>query len=209
MEDYTYQFDHRNEKLETYEWDNVWLEHADTAGVPRILFIGASISCGIRKMANQITDGEFFVDGFGTSKAIDNPYFADAIRLFAKQEKTRSAVLFSNGLHGYHLDDENEYPHHYEKMITFLMEEFKETPLFLVLSTYSKNPEADARTQKRNATALHFAKKNGLFVIDLYSISKEHSEMLTEDGVHFTKEGYELLAQFVVQKIKEKIKFSR
>lgn len=208
MEDFTYQFDRHDKNLETYEWDNIWWEHADTVDVPRVLFIGASISCGIRKAANQIAKGRFFVDGFGTSKAVDNPYFADSVRLFAKQEGSRSAVLFSNGLHGYHLNDETEYPYHYEKMITFLMDEFKNTPLFLVLSTYSKSKEADERTQARNEVVMRLAEKYGLFVIDLYSISRAHSALLTEDGVHYTKEGYELLAEFVIKKLQEKVCFS-
>ncbi len=84
MNDYTYELKNRHERLETYEWDNVWWEQANTKDVPRILYIGGSISCGIRRIATEIADGEFFFDGFGTSKALDNPYFAESIRLFAK-----------------------------------------------------------------------------------------------------------------------------
>ena len=102
-----------NHQLEVFEWDNVWWECADTAGIPRVLYIGDSISCGIRRIATQLTNEEILFDGFGTSKGIDNPYLMDSIKLFAEQEGKREAVLFNNGLHGWHLDDEKEYKEHF------------------------------------------------------------------------------------------------
>ena len=82
MSSFTYETENRCERLETYEWDNVWWEHADTEGVPRVLYIGDSISCATRRTATGAAGETIFFDGFGTSKALDNPYFADSIRLF-------------------------------------------------------------------------------------------------------------------------------
>ena len=69
MDDCTYQFEHLNGKLETYEWDNALWEHADTIDIPRVLFIGASISSGIRKATNQ------------TGVILLSEYHASSIRL--------------------------------------------------------------------------------------------------------------------------------
>ena len=114
--------------METYEWDNVWWEQTNKTDTPRVLYIGDSISCGTRRKATEISKEQLLFDGFGTSKAVDNPYLIDSIRLFAKQQGNRSAILFNNGLHGWHLQDETEYKQYYEKMIQFLINEFSGTP---------------------------------------------------------------------------------
>ena len=70
-------------KLEMFEWDNLWIEHADKEDIKRVLYIGDSISCGVRQVATSISNGEIYFDGFGTSKALDNPYFKDVTRRLA------------------------------------------------------------------------------------------------------------------------------
>ena len=203
MADMTYEFEDRQQRLETYEWDNVWWEHANTVDVPRVLYIGDSISCGTRREATATAEGKIFFDGFGTSKAVDNPYYADTLRLFAKQQGKREVVLFNNGLHGWHLDDETDYAREYEKMVCFLMKEFEGTPILLVLTTHVANEERDARVQVRNRVVCELAKKYGLSTVDLYTLTKEHSELLGNDGVHLSKEGYQLLASTLVGRVKE------
>ena len=84
-----------------------------------MLYIGDSISCATRRIATATARGEIFFDGFGTSKALDNSYYTDSLHLFAQQQGERKVVLFNNGLHGWHLDDESEYSKEYEKMICF------------------------------------------------------------------------------------------
>ena len=114
MSEFTYQeVTDKNEKYETYEWDNVWISHADELSRNRVLYIGDSISCGIRNIATRLSDEKILFDGFGTSKGIDNPFFKDSLKLFAAQESKREAVIFNNGLHGWHLDDEKEYKVYY------------------------------------------------------------------------------------------------
>ena len=193
-----------NTKLETYEWDNLWIEHANKDDIKRVLYIGDSISCGVRQVATSISNGEIYFDGFGTSKALDNPYFKDSLHLFALQQGKREVVVFNNGLHGWHLDDEKEYPKAYEEMIKFLLEEFKGTPLVIVLSTYVANIEDNKRVIKRNEEVLKLAEKYNLPYVDYYSVAEENKDNLT-DGVHFNSEGYKSLAEALVKKVKELI----
>lgn len=202
MNDFTYETETHKASLETYEWDNVWWEYANTIGTPRVLYIGDSISCGIRKKATEIAEHKILFDGFGTSKALDNPYFIDSVRLFAKQQRNRVAVLLNNGLHGWHLEDENAYGQYYERMINFLLAEFKEIPIFLVLTTHVKDKARDARVIVRNRTVEKLAKKYGLPKIDFYTITKEHDDMFI-DGVHFHNEMYELMAKELVKNIQK------
>ena len=156
-------------------------------------------------MATSVANERIFFDGFGTSKALDNTHFADAIRLFAKQQGERQVILFNNGLHGWHLNDEDEYAQYYEKMIAFLLSEYSGTPLFLLLTTHVADSERDARVQARNRAASSLAQKYGLPVIDLYCITKEHADLLSPDGVHFVGDGYRLIAEEIVRRIGESI----
>lgn len=182
---------------ETYEWDNTWIEHADDSNRKRVLYIGDSISCGTRHIATNLTDCRILFDGFGTSKALDNPYFEDMLRLFAAQESRRDAVLFNNGLHGFHLDDKIEYRNDYDKMVQFLLSEFRNTPIFILLTTHVADEAQNKRVILRNLAATEVAKKYHLPTIDLYSVSAAMPDQLT-DGVHFTQSGYQALAQTIL-----------
>ncbi len=204
MTGFTYEQNERKEKLETYEWDNLWIERATTPESTRVLYIGDSISCGTRRIATMRTNEKILFDGFGTSKAVDNPYFIDSVKIFAAQEERRDAVLFNNGLHGWHLCDETEYAVYYEKMVRFLMESFCDTPVFLVLTTHVSNEARDKRVVARNKIALEIAGKYNLHVIDLYSVTLENSSLLSNDGVHFVQEGYELIADTIIGEISSK-----
>lgn len=200
MSNFTYQKEN-SAQYETYEWDNIWLEHADKPERRRVLYIGDSISCGTRHIATGLTEGQILFDGFGTSKALDNPYFRDALHLFAAQEGQRGAVLFNNGLHGFHLEDTAEYRKHYEQMVKFLLREFGPTPLFIVLTTHIADEAQNKRVILRNIAAREVAAKYSLPVIDLYAVSEPIADQLT-DGVHFTQEGYTALASAIIDAVK-------
>ena len=195
MSKYTYEANNPQTRLETYEWDRMWVEKANDVDTHRVLYIGDSISWETRKYATEAMDGKLYFDGYATSKALDNPFFQDNIRIFSKEEKYRSAVVFNNGLHGWHLDDTVKYGEEYEKMISFLLREFEGTPIFLLLTTHVADKHRDARVVVRNGVVRDIANKYRLPVIDIYKISKEQGELLCSDGVHFTKEGYEMLAK--------------
>lgn len=201
MSQYTYEFENKATELETYEWDNVWWEQTEKTDTPRVLYIGDSISCNARIIATAVSKNELLFDGFGTSKALDNPFLFDSIRIFAKQQKNRNVVIFNNGLHGWHLDDEEQYPYYYEKTVKFLLDEFKE-PLAIVLTTSVADEEREQRVKVRNEIAKKTAEKYNLPIIDLYSVSVEFASLRTEDGVHFTYAGYEKLAEKILEDLK-------
>ena len=190
-------------KLETYEWDSTWIEQTEKTDSPRILYIGDSISNVTRGTATRASGNTVLFDGLGTSKAVDNPYFCETISLFAKQQGNRRAVVFNSGLHGPHLEDREEYKFHYEKMLEFLFKEFENTPIILLLSTATANPERNVRAAARNLAVTELAEKYALPTIDFYSVSQANIELLCDDGIHFTKEGYELLGKELYTNVKE------
>ena len=203
MSEFTYEKKDTESRLENCEWDNVWWEKAGKDDLFRVLYIGDSISCGIRRAAAEIADKSMVFDVLGTSKAVDNPYLCQKISLFAAQQRGRGAVLFNNGLHGWHLSDEDGYAAHYEGLVRFLLQSFPETPIFLVLTSAVANEERGLRVAARNRAVLRLAEKYALPVIDLYSITDLHRDLLLPDGVHLTPEGYKLLARAVIDAIEK------
>lgn len=199
---YTYETRNNATILETYEWDNPWWEQAPDQTKKRVLYIGDSISCGVRGIATKLSNGEYLFDGFGTSKALDNPYFQESVSLFGKQQCYRNVVLFNNGLHGWHLDND-AYTMYYEKFVGFLENEYPAIPLALVLTTnLPKDVERNLIVEKRNEIANKIAERHNCHVIDLYAVSQKYTELHDNDGVHFNGKGYEKLAECILNEIK-------
>ena len=199
MSKFTYESGNRTNALETYEWDNVWWEQTENQTAKRILYIGDSISCGTRHAITKLTESAVLCDGFGTSKALDNPCFKPAVELFMAQQSRCDLILFNNGLHGWHLT-EGEYGKHYEEMLKFLLK--AEKKLFVLLTTDDmSSPDHNERAGARNEMAKALAEKYSLPVIDLHTVAVNNPQYHTGDGVHFTAEGYELLAKCILEKI--------
>lgn len=200
MGEFTYETRNRTQQYETYEWDNTWLDHPND-DIKRVLYIGDSIACSTRYAATEQSGGKMVFDLFGTSRAVDNPYFKDALTVFANQQGGREAIIFNNGLHGWHLNDEIEFKKYYEDMVRYLLNTFRDIPVAIVLSTTVKKEEDERRVIVRNKSAREVAGKYNLPVIDLYTTSKEAQEFLSDDGVHFTLEGYRILAKKIVEEV--------
>lgn len=202
MGDFTYESAPTKGNYETYEWDNVWLEHANDTTTPRVLYIGDSISCGIRRIATAQTENQLYFDGFGTSKSLDNPWFRESLAIFAQQQPGRKIVLFNNGLHGWHLSHDEQYSKYLEDMIRYLQRQFAGTPVAIVLTTWIADAQNLPAVQTRNAAAIQVAQKLNVPVIDLYSVAEANQDLIS-DGVHFKEEGYRKLAAALIAGVKE------
>ncbi len=197
MSEFTFQEKHGEDIYETFEWDNTWIEHATDRETKRVLYIGDSISCPTRRKATIETGDKIYFDGFGSSKGLDNPVFKEALSVFTSQIPHVDAVVFNNGLHGFHLDDRTDYAKFYEEFVCFLMEKYK-VPVAVVLTTFVKK-ETISRVHARNEVALKIAEKYSLPVIDFYTLSEQNSHLIAADNVHFTDEGYSILARALVK----------
>ena len=186
---------------EWIEWDNTWMEQTGNRDALRILYVGDSITVGTRNVANGLGGGKVVFDNFGTSEALDNPYFLDSLCLFASQQPSRAAVFFNNGLHGWHLSEE-EYEHYYAEMLDELLETFAEVPVVPMLTTCSTTDHyPNERVEARNAIVTRLAEARGLQIIDLYSVACANREHIA-DGVHFDGEGYRALAEELMRAVK-------
>lgn len=191
-----------NPTYEWIEWDNTWMEQTGNADARRILYVGDSITVGTRGHVNAMGGGKVVFDNFGTSKALDNPYFFDSLCLFAAQQPSRVAVFFNNGLHGWHLSEE-EYEHLYAAMLDQLMEQFAEVPVVPMLTTCSTcEAYPNERVEARNAIVTRLAEARGLQVIDLYTVACANRQYIA-DGVHFHGEGYQALAAELLRAVEQ------
>ena len=204
MSQFTYEKTESMNKLETYEWDNTWIEQTAKSDARRVLYVGDSISCGTRRIATERSGGKVLFDGFGTSKAVDNPYFNESVKLFAAQVPYIDAVIFNNGLHGWHLEDEGEYRAYYEKTVAFLTKEFDGLPLYLVLTTTVRDEVREARVKVRNRVVQEIAEQYNLPLIDLYAVSADKVDLRSNDGVHYTPDGYAFFADCILQTVQFK-----
>lgn len=188
-------------KLETFEWDNFWWEHTENTASPRAVYIGDSISNGTRPKLNELSGEEMLFDGFHTSKALDNPFFIPSLELFLSQMSRVDIILFNNGLHGWHLNDES-YEKYYRVLLDYLTG--KGVPVYIVLSTcLPQDAKKDAAVLRRNAIAARLAGEYSLKTVDFYAVSKAHApEAYSGDGVHFKNEGYIALAKEILKEIK-------
>lgn len=204
MNGFTYQKNTNGTPLETYEWDNPWWEHTENTTAPHVLYIGDSISAGTRPVLNTLAEGKILFDGFATSKAADNRFFISSLELYIKQTKRIDAVIFNNGLHGWHLDNA-EYEKGYDKILEYLTG--LGVPVFVVLSTdLPADEKRAAKVRERNEIAVSLAKKYKTDIIDLYSASLRCDGLYAPDNVHFAPEGYTVLAREILDCITEHLK---
>lgn len=189
--------------LEKYEWDRIWQEDTYDTASKRVVYIGDSISEGTYPQCTKLSEREFVFNNFASSKAVDNPHHIPMLKMFIEQNEKCDAVIFNNGLHGWHLS-EQEYYEGYKKTVKALLSDYAEIPFFIVLTTWvdSSNSVSD-RVVPRNEMALKVAKELNLPVIDLYKVAKANAQLIKADGVHFSEEGYEQLAKEIIKVLKE------
>ncbi len=211
MSDYTYE---RNPKgrLESEEWDNInWYYTDREPEHGRMLLIGDSISGGYRKLLREALKEELYLNAIATSKGLDNPYFFKTLDLLVEQQGNYKVVVFNNGLHGWHLSNE-EYEEHYYKFANYFKKKFPEARLIFALTTPVREMNnlsvMDVRNEiviKRNEIARKVAAYAGAEVVDYYSIIIDHPEYYSNDGVHLSGEASALLAQACMEKVNEQL----
>ena len=83
----------------------------------------------------------------------------------------------------------------------YLLDTFPATPVVVVLTTHVASEKRDVRVVTRNKAAKVIAAKYGLAVIDLYTPTAADPSLLGADGVHFTPEGWEVLAGTIIHEV--------
>lgn len=199
MSVFTYEEKDGRSKIEKHEWTRTWIDSTEDTETDRVFYIGDSISSAILRIATELASGDYLFDGISTSKSIDHPLYRDYVDLFAREQGKRSFVLFNFGLHGWHLDDDVEYPTYYRDTVKYLLDKFPTEKIYIVLTTAVSDAARCERVIKRNEAAREVAREFSLPLIDLYTVSRENSEYRSDDGVHYNTEGYRRLASEIIK----------
>ena len=193
--------------------------------LPNVLIIGDSISIGYTPFVKQALEGTANVihndgnaqhTGTGLIKLDewlgntewdvihfnwglwDLCYRSEQSKVYGKRDKINGIVTFSP----------DEYGDNLEKLVLRL----KETNAILIFGTISYVPPGEAGRfvgddKKYNKVAVQIMKKHGVQINKLNKISRKiHNDHKKADGdVHFTKEGYKLLAEHVADRINKNL----
>ena len=189
---------------EEFEWIQTWCDHTDKKDLPRVLFVGDSITRAYYEDVRNKLDGKCYADYVATSYAVDSKIYTDVTAGLAA-DSDYALIHFNHGLHGMRMTDK-VYGEGIEKL---LKEIGKNRKVILATSTIVKesgNARIDYKQTgiilRRNEIVRHIAGKYGYGVDDLYTVSANvPNEMRLDDGVHYTEAGSERLAEHVAKVI--------
>ena len=195
-----------------YSVNPALLEIEDTAGLPRVLLIGDSISIGYTLYVREMLAGQANVhriptNGGPTPKGVEN------IESWLGKGKW-DVVHFNWGLHDlkYMYDDRPQVSlEQYEYNMDRLVGRLKKTGAKLIWASTTPVPNEKvspkripADVERYNEAAARVMRKHGVATDDLYSFAKPRlAKIQMPDNVHFSKEGSRELAEQVVAEIRK------
>ena len=205
----THTFERKHEKTfpkERFGWIHNWCDNENDHDKPRILLIGDSIVCGYQQKVRNLLSEECYVDYVATSYSTDEPFYK-ALILGMVKRSCYDFVFFNFGLHGGHLGARS-YRAQYGKILKEILKHARALPVtstrVLKKGTARLDPAWRRRVDARNAVMVSLAEELGLPLLDLYAVTREMPASLQGgDGIHFTDEGYTLLAEAVAAKARE------
>ena len=186
--------------LETYEWDDIWFDHATDKVQKRVVVFGDSISVNYRFSLVEALRGEYCVDNYGTSKAADNPFLKENMRMVLAQQN-HDIIYFCSG-HGTHQTPQ-EYEQNVDKLVQWLLTDYPEKKLIIAGRIYSSYPPKEETCSQRNETLSRIAKKYDLPFDDLHEFTYERPELLKKDKVHLNECGQTEVAKHIAKFICE------
>lgn len=199
---------------ERIEWCDMNVEETGRNDLPRVLFIGDSISAGNRghameALGRNTKEAKAYFGFLCTSKALGHPIYFDEIKMMLGQYKF-DVIHFNVGMHGWDYT-EDDYRAAFPKLIALLKEKAPGAKLIFATTTpYRLNGHTleqfdpkNERVKARNQIAIECCRKEGIPINDLYALEESHPEHSSKEGVHFTGEGYKLQGQQVAKFIAE------
>ena len=184
--------------LETYEWDDIWFDHATNKELKRVIVFGDSISVNYRFALVEALQGKYCVDNYGTSKAADNPFLKENMKLIMSQQK-HDVIYFCSG-HGTH-QTPKEYEQNVEKLVQWLMQDYPDKKLIIAGRIFSSYPPKEENCKERNETLGKIAAKYNLPFDDLHALTLNRPELLKEDKDHLNEQGQKIVAKHVADTI--------
>lgn len=191
---------------ERIEWIDIWVTDADKDDLPRVLFVGDSITRGYFGAVEKQLAGKAYCARLTTSKCVSDPTFNDDLLLLLNQYKF-SVIHFNNGLHGWGYT-EDQYRDGLLRTVAAVKEHsggakfiWATTTPMREKSDLQKFAERTERVNVRNQLAAEIMKKSGASTNDLFELVKDHADWQSTDGVHFNAVGNDGLAKQVAESV--------
>lgn len=194
-------------RRESIEWCNIWVPDATTAGVPRVLLIGDSISMGYYEGVQRRLSGKALVARLSTSAAVGDPALLQQVRMLLGQY--RFEVIHLNvGLHGSDYT-EADYRAHLPGLLAAVRRAGHGARLVWGSTTPWRKPAPDTaalhannpRVVERNRIAAELMAARNIPVNDLYGAVIASADLWSADGVHLKPAGSDILAERVAAEI--------
>jgi lysophospholipase L1-like esterase len=191
---------------ERIEWIDIWVTDADKDELPRVLFVGDSITRGYFGGAEKHLVGKASCARLTTSKCVSDPTFNDDLQLLLKQYRF-SVIHFNNGLHGWGYTEE-QYRDGLAKTVLAIKQHAGDAKLIWTTTTPMRRKDdlqafADdtSRVKARNILAAEIMKDSAAATDDLFQLVESHAEWQSTDGVHFNAMGNEAMAKQVAESV--------
>lgn len=189
---------------ERIEWIDIWVTDADKEDLPRVLFVGDSITRGYFGGAEKHLAGKASCARLTTSKCVSDPTFNDDLQLLLKQYRF-SVIHFNNGLHGWGYTEE-QYREGLAQTLLAIRQHAGDARLIWTTTTPMRKKDdlqafADdtSRVKARNVLAAEIMKDSAADTNDLFQLVESHAEWQSNDGVHFNAMGNEAMAKQVAE----------
>jgi lysophospholipase L1-like esterase len=190
-------------KHEKNDWSNIWIENANQAEKPRILFVGDSITNGYYPLVKESLSEEYYLGYYVTSKFLGNPDYQTELTTVLKRYDFE-IIHINNGLHGWDYSIE-EYQKGLEDVRKILEDHAPNAVHIWSLTTPIRVEENLSSLDKlnqdviqRNQAALEILGGNGFLINDLYNEMLTHPDYY-RDGYHFNNTGKAIQAELIVE----------
>ena len=189
---------------ERFEWIQSWCDETNACDKPRVLLVGDSITRAYQAIVRELLKDFCYVDYIATSYAVDNKLYPALVENFAKNSDYK-IVHFNHGLHGIHMA-----PRTYKSKMKNLLLRLGEKSKIILAETTIVYKEGNKRLDKtwmrrvneRNEIVAELVTELDCEWDKLYSVSEKIPvEYRAQDGTHYEKGGYELLADSVAKSI--------
>ncbi len=199
--------------LESIEWCDLWISHANETNLPRVLLIGDSITRAYYPEVEKQLTGKACVGRLATSAFLSDPILLKEIAMVL-DEYQFDVIHFNNGMHGWQ-HSEAEYQKAFPEFLAVIKTHAPHAQLVWASTTTlkaspklpagSQTQATDERVAARNDIALEYIVPAGIDVDDLNLLTRGHPE-LHSDNVHFNDQGIALQAAQVAAHVEKLLK---
>ena len=197
-----YQLASSSRVRENIEWSMTYAYNAPDRKSPRILLIGDSICKAYHTELRRRLQGRANLTFWASSKCVTDPDYLRELD-FITNGGPFSLILFNNGIHAM-TSPRQEWQEAYAGTVRFLKDKFPGIPLFIVLSTPSRDASNTEIIRAMNQWNTEYAQSMDLPVIDLFAPAVNLDRSVWSDDYHFLPETVLMLAEIVAEKIADR-----